>query len=319
MKNIFFLVLFVSFFNSYGQNYDALIKKADSCYNAKQYKKATEFYTKAFQVDPNSKKNFYNAACASSLANDKKKSLDWLEIAVNNGFNSADHINSDSDLDNIRKEKKFKKIIDNLQKSIALIEADYDKPLQKELLEIFKDDQDIRNKYVAAQKTYGYESKAVDSLGKIMLFKDSLNLTKVERILKEKGWVGKDKIGQQANTTLFLVIQHSDLKTQQKYLPIMKDAVKKGNADASSFAYLEDRIALREGRRQIYGSQMGRKPNTNEYYILPLEDPVNVDKRRLEVGLTPLAEYVIKYDVVFDVEKYIKELPELDELNKIKN
>ena len=318
MKKITFLALFAVIVTSYGQNYEDLIKKADSCYEAKNYKLSTSFFEKAFNTKPESKKNFYNASCAASLANDKKNSLKWLEIAVNNGFNSVEHIKSDTDLDNVRKEKKFKKIINNLEESIALIEANYDKPLQKELIEIFKEDQDIRNKYVVAQKTYGYESKEVDSLGKIMLLKDSLNLIKIVKILDEKGWVGKDKVGQQANTTLFLVIQHSDLKVQQKYLPMMRDAVKKGNADAGSFAYLIDRIALREGKRQIYGSQMGRKPNTNEYYILPLEDPINVDKRRLEVGLTPLAEFVSKYNVIFDVEKYIKDLTEIEEMSKLK-
>ena len=318
MKKMTFLALFAIIVTSYGQNYEDLIKKADSCYEAKNYKLSTSFFEKAFKSKPELKKNFYNASCVASLANDKKNSLKWLEIAVNNGFNSVEHIKSDTDLDNVRKEKKFKKIINNLEESIALIEANYDKPLQKELIEIFKEDQDIRNKYVVAQKTYGYESKEVDSLGKIMILKDSLNLIKIVKILEEKGWVGKDKVGQQANTTLFLVIQHSDLKVQQKYLPMMREAVKKGNADAASFAYLIDRIALREGKRQIYGSQMGRKPNTNEYYILPLEDPINVDKRRLEVGLTPLAEFVSKYNVIFDVEKYIKDLPEIEEMSKQK-
>ena len=232
MKKITFLALFAVIVTSYGQNYEDLIKKADSCYEAKNYKLSTSFFEKAFKSKPESKKNFYNASCAASLANDKKNSLKWLEIAVNNGFNSVDHIKSDTDLDNVRKEKKFKKIINNLEESIALIEANYDKLLQKELIEIFKEDQDIRNKYVVAQKTYGYESKEVDSLGKIMLLKDSLNLIKIVKILDEKGWVGKDKVGQQANTTLFLVIQHSDLKVQQKYLPMMREAAKKGNADA---------------------------------------------------------------------------------------
>lgn len=313
-----FLALFAVIVTSYGQNYEDLIKKADSCYEAKNYKLSTSFFEKAFNTKPESKKNFYNASCAASLANDKKNSLKWLEIAVNNGFNSVEHIKSDTDLDNVRKEKKFKKIINNLEESIALIEANYDKPLQKELIEIFKDDQDIRNKYVGAQKTYGYESKEVDSLGKIMLLKDSLNLIKIVKILDEKGWVGKDKIGQQANTTLFLVIQHSDLKVQQKYLPMMREAVKKGNADAGSLALLEDRIALREGRKQIYGSQIGTNPVTKTKYILPLEDPDNVDKRRIEVGLGTLADYVKNWNITWNVEQYKKDLPEIEEMSKQK-
>lgn len=313
-----FLALFAVIVTSYGQNYEDLIKKADSCYEAKNYKLSTSFFEKAFKSKPELKKNFYNASCAASLANDKKNSLKWLEIAVNNGFNSVEHIKSDTDLDNVRKEKKFKKIINNLEESIALIEANYDKPLQKELIEIFKEDQDIRNKYVVAQKTYGYESKEVDSLGKIMLLKDSLNLIKIVKILDEKGWVGKDKVGQQANTTLFLVIQHSDLKVQQKYLPMMREAVKKGNADAVSLALLEDRIALREGRKQIYGSQIGTNPVTKTKYVLPLEDPDNVDKRRIEVGLGTLADYVKNWNITWNVEQYKKDLPEIEEMSKQK-
>lgn len=313
-----FLALFATILTSYGQNYDDLIKKADSCYEAKNYKVSTNYFEKAIKSKPESKKNFYNAACAASLANDKKNSLKWLEIAINNGFDNLNHIKTDSDLDNVRKEKKFNKIITKLQKKTELIEANYDKPLQKELLEIFKEDQEIRNQYISAQKKYGYQGKEMDSLGKIMTLKDSLNLKKIVKILDEKGWVGKDKVGGQANQTLFLVIQHSDLKIQQKYLPMMKDAVKKGNANSSSLALLEDRIALREGKKQIYGSQIGTNPTTKKQYVLPLEDPDNVDKRRTEVGLGTLADYVKNWNIVWNIEQYKKDLPEIEEMSKPK-
>lgn len=318
MKKMTFLALFATIFTSYGQKYEDLIKKADSCYGAKNFILSTSYFEKAIKSKPESKKNFYNAACAASLANDKKNSLKWLEIAVENGFDNLNHIKTDSDLENIRKEKKYNKIIVELQKKTELIEANYDKPLQKELLDIFKDDQEIRNQYVSAQKKYGYQGKEIDSLGKIMMLKDSLNLIKIVKILDEKGWVGKDKVGAQANQTLFLVIQHSDLKIQQKYLPMMKEAVKKGNANSSSLALLEDRIALREGKKQIYGSQIGTNPTTKKQYVLPLEDPDNVDKRRTEVGLGTLADYVKNWNITWNAEQYKKDLPEIEEMSKPK-
>lgn len=318
MKKMTFLALFATILSTYGQNYEDLIKKADSCYEAKNFKLSTGYFEKAIKSKPESKKNFYNAACAASLANDKNNSIKWLEIAINNGFDNLNHIKTDSDLENIRKEKKFNKIITELQKKTELIEANYNKPLQKELLEIFKEDQEIRNQYVSAQKKYGYQGKEMDSLGKIMTLKDSLNLKKIVKILDEKGWVGKDKVGGQANQTLFLVIQHSDLKIQQKYLPMMKEAVKKGNANSSALALLEDRIALREGKKQIYGSQIGTNPTTKAQYVLPLEDPDNVDKRRTEVGLGTLADYVKNWNITWNVEKYKKDLPEIEELSKTK-
>jgi hypothetical protein len=195
---------------------------------------------------------------------------------------------------------------------LGLNNCNYDKPLKRELLAIWNDDQDIRNKSADAWEKYGGESPVVDSLNKIMQITDSINLVKVTKILDEKGWVGKDKIGKLANNTFFVVIQHSDLKTQQKYLPMMHKAVKEGKSEASWLALLEDRIALGEGRRQIYGTQIYWDKETNKSYVAPLEDPDNVDVRRKEVGLDPLAHYLKQWNIVWDVEEYKKQLTGLE-------
>ena len=131
------------------------------------------------------------------------------------------------------------------------------------------------------------------------------------------GWLGSDKIGKTGSSALFLVIQHSELETQVKYLPMMREAVTNNRASASSLALLEDRVALRQGKRQIYGSQISHNPQTNKYIIQPLEDPDNVDKRRAEVGLSSLAEYVNNWNIKWDVEQYKKDLPTLDKEYKI--
>nr|WP_294785191.1 DUF6624 domain-containing protein [uncultured Flavobacterium sp.] len=99
---------------------------------------------------------------------------------------------------------------------------------------------------------------------------------------------------------------------------MMREAVKKGDANAGNLAYLEDRVALREGRRQIYGSQSAKNKNTNKMYISPMIDPDNVDKRRAEVGLGPIADYATKMNIEWDLETYKKELPETEKLENIK-
>ena len=79
-----------------------------------------------------------------------------------------------------------------------------------------------------------------------------------------------------------------------------------------NIALLEDRTALRQGKRQTYGSQIGTDPDTGQKYVLPLEDPDNVDKRRFEVGLGSLAEYTGFFDFEWDVEAFKKHLPEIE-------
>jgi hypothetical protein len=101
-------------------------------------------------------------------------------------------------------------------------------------------------------------------------------------------------------------------------LPMMREAVKNRKAEGSSLALLEDRVALGQGKLQIYGSQIGRDPDTQLYYVSPLLDPDNVDKRRAEVGLGPLSEYVTHWQIKWNVEQYKKDLPALEEKRKKK-
>jgi len=316
MKATFTTVLLFLFSLSFAQNYKALISEADALYKNKDYKKSVEKYTEAFKIEQKSGSDFYNAACSAALLGKKNVAFQWLQLALDKGWINVSHLKTDTDLDTLHNDKKWLPFVNEMQKIVDVKEANLDKPLQAELLAIYEDDQGIRRTFIKAQKDYGFQSKIVDSLGRIMMQKDSVNLIKVTKILDKHGWVGADKVGGQANQTLFLVIQHSDLPTQQKYLPMMREAVKNKNASSSALALLEDRVALGEGKKQIYGSQIGFDKDTNINYVLPLEDPDTVDQRRASVGLGLLADYVKNWNIVWNVDEYKKQLPELEAKSK---
>ena len=195
------------------------------------------------------------------------------------------------------------------------------KEVIKQLTIIDNDDVKYRIKIQELGDIYGLQSKEVDSVWVLMNKTDSLNLKKVKLIIDKYGWLGMDEIGTLCNTALYRIIQHSDIKTQEYYLPLMREAVKNKKATSSDLASLEDRVALRHGNNQIYGTQIGYDPKTLKYYVSPLEDPDNVDKRRAEVGLKPLSEvleyYFDTWKLKWDVEQYKKDLPEI--LEKIKS
>ncbi|KYH07158.1 hypothetical protein A1704_00315 [Chryseobacterium cucumeris] len=317
MRNTIYTLLLLFLFSGFNaQEYSKLISEANQLYESKDYKMSADLYNQAFKIESENPSHLYNGACSSSLAGNTKQAFKWLNLSIEKGWTNLKHLNSDTDLENLHSKKEWGKTIEKLEKKIAAIEANYDKPLQAELLAILDEDQKYRVQMSETQKKFGPNSKEINDLWKITNQKDSINLIKVKKILDEKGWVGKDKVGAQANSALFLVIQHSDLETQKKYLPMMKEAVTKGNASPGSLALLIDRIEIREGRKQIYGSQIGINQSNNTYYILPLTDPDNVDKRRTEVGLDPISNYVKNWNLVWDVEKYKRELPELEKLNK---
>lgn len=58
---------------------------------------------------------------------------------------------------------------------------------------------------------------------------------------------------------------------------------------------VHDRVHLMLGERQRYGSQIGSDTESGRLFVLPVEDPDDVDERRREVGLPPLAEYTAPF------------------------
>ena len=147
---------------------------------------------------------------------------------------------------------------------------------------------------------------------------DSSNLVIVERVINTYGWLGPKEIGEKANLALFLVIQHSNTFTQEKYLPIMQKAVKVGKAYPSDLALLTDRVKLGKKELQVYGSQIGTHPETGKLYVLPLIDPENVNERRAKVGLKKIEEYISFWGLKWDVQEYNKNLPNYIKILKAK-
>lgn len=90
----------------------------------------------------------------------------------------------------------------------------------------------------------------------------------------------------------------------------MREAVKKGNARGADLALLEDRVALQEGRKQIYGSQIWRNRDTGEFFVAPLTNPDRVDVWRAEVGLRNIADYLKQWNIKWDVNEYKKKNPQ---------
>ena len=139
---------------------------------------------------------------------------------------------------------------------------------------------------------YGVESKEVQGQQEIYERNHAINERKVKVLLDKYGWPGKDIIGEQGNWTICNVIQHSDNEIRIKYLPMIKQAVKDKKLHPRFLVRTEDRIATERGDLQIYGGQMKYYPETKSFNVWPVYDPVNIDKRRAEIGLEPISEFL---------------------------
>lgn len=295
----------------WGQNrekYAELTKEAFELYQAKEYLMAGKKYSDAFITLNNqgSMADRYNAACAWAQAKEIDSSFVQLYKIVQKGkYKNLKKIKKDNNLRNLHSDLRWKEVIQIVTENKFQAEKDLDEALIRKLDKILKEDQKHRLQFDKIEKKHGRNSKKVKEQLKLIHEKDSINLIEVKKILDSRGWLGQETIGKEGSVTLFLVIQHSDLETQLKYLPMLREAVKKGNAYPSDLAFLEDRVAVSQGKKQIYGSQIGTDTSTGEYYLYPLIDPANVDERRSEVGLKPLAEYLSYWNITWDIEKHI--------------
>jgi hypothetical protein len=147
------------------------------------------------------------------------------------------------------------------------------------------------------EENYGYESLQVQNHWKTIHFHDSVNLEKVTRILNTYGWLGSNQVGSNGNNALFLVIQHSNKATMEKYLPMIQDAVKRDNASPQEFAMLKDRIEMLNRRPQIYGTQI--QVIDGEHKLYTVFDERNLNKRRAEVGLGPIEDYLNRFNIKY--------------------
>lgn len=298
--------------------YNELVKDAWQQYENKEYLKSAQTYSTAFGAlgGKGTQTDRYNAACSWALAGESDSAFYQLFYIAERNYTNYNHITTDTDLASLHEDPRWKDLQALIWANKEKEEAHYDKELVAVLDTVYREDQKYRMQIAAVREKFGWESVEMQDLLRKMDVADSINLVKVKKILDEHGWLGADSIGRHGNLTLFLVIQHADLETQEQYLPMMREAVKKGRAAAANLALLEDRVALRKGGKQIYGSQIGTNQTTGEYYLLPLTDPDNVDKRRAEVGLGPLQEYLSRWKLTWNAEEYKKNLPQLLEMEK---
>lgn len=170
--------------------------------------------------------------------------------------------------------------------------------LQAELLTMGEEDQKYRAELqdeMIKRSNAGVRtpSEVVLSLQKKQDEIDERNLARLEEIVRQHGWPGRSLVGEKASTAAFLILQHADLARQKKYFPLFKKAAADGEARRADAAMLEDRILMREGKKQIYGTQVRSGPETGgKLELYPIEDERHVEERRTAVGLPPLADYL---------------------------
>lgn len=306
MRQLLILHLLVGFtFHVQSQNYQEFIKKGDSLYKIKSYKDSAEMYSKAFEFKEGNITQYYNTACSWALSGNSEKAFEFLKLSVTKGQKNKEWMMRDKDLVSLRNLPQWEEFLADVQLNIDEYEKDFDKPLQKKIEKIRAKDQVLRQLYKEAEKKFGKDSEYMDVFWEMMREQDSINELTVLKIIDQRGWVGKSLVGVKANSTLWLVIQHAPIETQEKYLPLLKESVKKGESSGRNLALLQDRILMRNGKPQIYGSQV-KRDESGKGYFHEIKDPEYVNQKRKEIGLGPIEAYAKRMGVSWTIMQKTK-------------
>lgn len=168
--------------------------------------------------------------------------------------------------------------------------------LKAELLQRIAKDQEVRDRVVAFMQT----GAKPDSLAFAeMRAVDSANTAWMRDMVASHGWPDRSAVGEDGMGAAFLLVQHADLDTafQAAMLPMITEAFRRGEAKGQSVALLTDRLAVARNQGQVYGSQATM--DSGRVVFHPIADSANVDARRAEMGLPPLAEYRRVLDSVY--------------------
>lgn len=171
--------------------------------------------------------------------------------------------------------------------------------LRAELVSRMKAEQDVRvelmklnpaNKPLTPEDRQKPEIKAVlERMEKV----DRENLAWLKGVVEKYGWPGKSLVGADGAQGAFLIAQHatSDLEFMARCLESLRAAYKSGDAEGQWVALMTDRLLiLKDKKKQLYGTQLTSKDG--KLVPQPIEDEANVDARRKELGMPPLAEYL---------------------------
>lgn len=158
--------------------------------------------------------------------------------------------------------------------------------ISKKIIELKEKDDKLRAKLIEKRTLSNGYNKEMEAL-------HNENAKELKLIMEKIGFPTFDKVGEEASNAAWLIIQHSigQPDFMKEAARLLEIAVNENKADPKYLAYLTDRIAVFEGRPQLYGTQFDWDQNgqmsPNKY-----DDFLKVNERRKAIGLNSIEEQI---------------------------
>ena len=170
-----------------------------------------------------------------------------------------------------------------------------DDNLRLMLIEMLEGDQKYRKRTDSIRRVFGEDSKKMDELWRKQDRIDSVNSIQLSRIIEGLNtYPGKTIVGKACQDYALIIIQHSTLDFQEKFLPLIREAARKKEVNVSAVMLLEDRIHQRKTGKQIFGTQMYWDKEQLMMQQVPIDTTIDLSIFNKHLGLTKDNEFFIK-------------------------
>jgi hypothetical protein len=150
---------------------------------------------------------------------------------------------------------------------------------------------DMKDRDQAVRKTMMGNASPSEKQLESMRDLDATHTDQIKKIYAQHGWPTSSMIGRDGVLAFWFLAQHSpDSDFQRTLLPHVKTAFEDGELSGQYYAMFVDRTLVRDGKPQIYGTQI--EMVNNKPVPLPIENQSNVNAVRASIGLPTLEEYL---------------------------
>jgi hypothetical protein len=155
--------------------------------------------------------------------------------------------------------------------------------LRHELLSMSAEDRRVREELVASNELGGPYHPRMQAV-------HVKNTARLRELIAEYGWPAEDLVRSDGAEAAWFITQHSvgEPEFMKRALGLVRACVEQNRVPGWHAAYLEDRIAMHEGRPQHFGTQWIDDPRDGIARPWTLAEPDQVNELRASVGLRPL-------------------------------
>ena len=287
-NTILFLLISFSIFSQKYSKYEA-IYLADSLsgFRVKQYSESLKMYDYVFNNFKVAPKLYVKASIIAIKDSQEVVAFKYLNNAINNGWKDIRTLEKEKIFVNLRGDAEWNILINKLKKNIEDMNKYYDLALQDSITRMYDKDQGIR-KYIGVFVN-GKPKYNNDSLLPIMQNIDSQNQTFLIDLFQKNH---THSISSEAKDMLFTLIAHCDLSTQETFLPVLDNIKKDSEEQKYTYLMIQDKILVKKGKKQKFGTQTEWNNATGKMMLLPVEDCNYAEKIRADLDIEPLSIYL---------------------------